>query len=176
MEVSPSRSIEKMLIFPTYEHSHTLPIEQPANIFFNRVFTKENATSFLRKSSSPFFLQELRPLTPLKETDRFTSLMLIGMKKIMCNNHSYIYENEEPWKAIPKNEISCDVIQNEPLKPDEIISIENNKILEGLTLLKSSFSLSVGGNKDKQEEEELQLKVVEAISMKNRTHGYSTNV
>jgi hypothetical protein len=55
------------------------------NILFNRVFTKENATSFLRKSYSLFFLQELRPLTPLKEIDRFTTLMVIGMKKIMCN-------------------------------------------------------------------------------------------
>jgi hypothetical protein len=48
-------------------------------------FIKENATSFLRKSSSPLFLQELRPLTPLKTTDRFTSLTVIGMMKIMCN-------------------------------------------------------------------------------------------
>jgi ribonuclease HI len=83
-------------------------------------------------------------------------------------HRSYISENEEPWKAIPNNESSCVVIQNEPLKPEEIISVENNKILEGLTPLESSFSLSVGGNKKKQEEEELQLKVVEAISMKNR--------
>jgi hypothetical protein len=30
--VSPSRSIEKMLIFPTYEHSRTLLIEQHANL------------------------------------------------------------------------------------------------------------------------------------------------
>jgi hypothetical protein len=55
------------------------------NFIFNRVFTKENATSFLRKSSSPFSLQELRPLTPLKATYRFTSLTVIGMMKIMCN-------------------------------------------------------------------------------------------
>jgi hypothetical protein len=66
-------------------HSHTLAIMQPANFLFYRVFTKENATSFLRKSSSPFLLQELRPLTPLKATDRFTSLTVIGMTKIMCN-------------------------------------------------------------------------------------------
>jgi hypothetical protein len=62
------------------------------NILFNKVFTKENATYFLRKSSSPFFLQELGPLTPLKTTERFTSLTVIGMKKLMCNsmleNHS----------------------------------------------------------------------------------------
>jgi hypothetical protein len=66
-------------------HSRTLPIQQPANLLFYGVFRKENATSFLRKSSSLFSLQELRPLTPLKETDRFTSLMIIGMMKIMCN-------------------------------------------------------------------------------------------
>jgi hypothetical protein len=58
---------------------------QHEKFIFNRVFIKENATSFLNKSSSPFFLQELRPLTPLKTTDRFTSLTVIGMKKIMCN-------------------------------------------------------------------------------------------
>jgi hypothetical protein len=58
---------------------------QPVNFIFYRAFTKENATSFLRKSSSPFSLQEIRPLTPLKETDRFTSLTVIGMTKIICN-------------------------------------------------------------------------------------------
>jgi hypothetical protein len=58
---------------------------QPTNFLFYRVFTKENATSFLGKSSSPFSLQELRPLTPLKAKDRFTSLTVIGMTKIMCN-------------------------------------------------------------------------------------------
>jgi hypothetical protein len=58
---------------------------QPVNFLFYRVFTKENTISFLRKSSSPFLLQELRPLTPLNATDRFTSLTFIGMMKIMCN-------------------------------------------------------------------------------------------
>jgi hypothetical protein len=47
-------------------------------ILQNRVFTKENTTSSLRESSSPFFLQEFRLLTPLKETYRFTSLTIIG--------------------------------------------------------------------------------------------------
>jgi hypothetical protein len=61
---------------------------QHAKILFNRVFTKENTTSFLRKSSSPFSLQEARPLTPLKETNTFTSLTVIGMMKIMCNTSS----------------------------------------------------------------------------------------
>jgi hypothetical protein len=59
-------------------HFRTLCIEKPAEILLNRVFTKENTTSSLRESSSPFFLQEFRPLTPLKATDRFTSLTVIG--------------------------------------------------------------------------------------------------
>jgi hypothetical protein len=66
-------------------HRCTLRIVQPAEIFLNRVFTKENTTSSLRESSSPFFLQEFRPLTPLKAAYRFTSLTFIGMMKIMCN-------------------------------------------------------------------------------------------
>jgi hypothetical protein len=40
---------------------------------------------FSGKVLLPSLLQELRPLTPLKETDRFTSLTVIGMMKIMCN-------------------------------------------------------------------------------------------
>jgi hypothetical protein len=66
-------------------HFRTLCIDQPVKILFNRVFTKENTTSSLRESSSPFFLQEFRLLTPLKATDRFTPLTVIGMMKIMCN-------------------------------------------------------------------------------------------
>jgi hypothetical protein len=48
-------------------HFHTLCIEKPEEILLNRFFTKENTTSSLRESSSPFFLQEFRPLTPLKK-------------------------------------------------------------------------------------------------------------
>jgi hypothetical protein len=68
-------------------HSFTPIHRPPAKFLFYKVLTQENATSFLKKSSSPFSLQELRPLTPLKETDRFTSLMVIGMMKIMCNTY-----------------------------------------------------------------------------------------
>jgi hypothetical protein len=64
---------------------HLAYIAQPAEILQNRVFTEENTTSSLRKSYFPFFLQEFRPLTPLKETYRFTSLMVIRVTKIMCN-------------------------------------------------------------------------------------------
>jgi hypothetical protein len=68
-------------------HFLTLCIEKPAEILLKRVFTKENPISFLKQSSSPFFLQEFRPLTPLKETYRFTSLTVIVVMKIMCNNN-----------------------------------------------------------------------------------------
>jgi len=61
-------------------------------------------------------------------------------------------ENEGSWEAIPNDVRICVVIQNQPLKPEEIISVENNKIHEGLTPLESSFSLSVVGNKEKQKE------------------------
>jgi hypothetical protein len=53
--------------------------------FVNMVFTKENTISSLRQSSSPFFLQEFRPLIPLKTIDRFSSLMFIRVTKIMCD-------------------------------------------------------------------------------------------
>jgi ribonuclease HI len=88
----------------------------------------------------------------------------------------YISKNEEFKKAIPNHEINYVVIQNEPLKPEEIIHVEKNKNPEDLTHLVGSFSSSVVGNKDKQEEEELQLKVVEAISMNIRTPGSSLNI
>jgi hypothetical protein len=65
---------------------HRTPIAgQGVTILLIRVFTKENMISSLKKSSSPFFPQEFRPLIPLKTTDRFTSLTVIGMMKIMCN-------------------------------------------------------------------------------------------
>jgi uncharacterized membrane protein len=66
-------------------HRRTLYIVHPATTFLNRVFTKENTISSLRQSSSPFFLQEFRPLILLKTKDRFTSLTVIRVTKIMCN-------------------------------------------------------------------------------------------
>jgi ribonuclease HI len=78
------------------------------------------------------------------------------------------------WEALPDDESICAIIQDEPLKPEETISMENHKIPEGLIPLEASFSWSVRGNKE--EEEELQLKVVEAISMNIRTPGSSLNV
>jgi hypothetical protein len=76
----------------------------------------------------------------------------------------HILDNVESWQALPRNEIIFSFIQDGPLKPEKIISIENNKILESLTPLKGSFSSSVVGNKEKQKEEELRRKVGETIS------------
>jgi hypothetical protein len=88
----------------------------------------------------------------------------------------YISENEGFWKAIPNDEIICVVIRIEPLKPEQIISVENNKIPEGLNPLESSFYLSVVGNKEKQKEEELRKKVIETILLNIREFEPSTNV
>jgi hypothetical protein len=58
---------------------------QGAKILLNRVFTKEKTNFSLKQSSSPFFPREFRPLILLKTKDRFTSLMVIRVMKIMCN-------------------------------------------------------------------------------------------
>jgi hypothetical protein len=62
-------------------------------------------------------------------------------------HRSYISEKERSWKAIPNDDRICVVIRNEPLVPEEIIYVENNNILEGLTPLESSFFFSIEGNK-----------------------------
>jgi hypothetical protein len=36
----------------------------------------------------------------------------------------HIPDNVESWQALPNDESVCDFIQDEPLKPKEIISIE----------------------------------------------------
>ena len=50
---------------------------------------------------------------------------------------SYIHGNVESWQALPNNDSICAFIQDEPLKPEEIISIENHEIPESLTPLES---------------------------------------
>ena len=64
--------------------------------------------------------------------------------------HPHILDNIESWQVFPNDENICDFIQNEPYKPKEIISIDDNKIPKGLTPLESSFSSSVVGNKEKK--------------------------
>jgi hypothetical protein len=54
----------------------------------------------------------------------------------------HIPDNVESWQVFPSNESICDFIQNEPYKPKEIISMEDNKIPKGLKPLESSFSSS----------------------------------
>jgi hypothetical protein len=89
--------------------------------------------------------------------------------------HPYIHGNVESWQALPNNERNCAFIQDEPFKLEDIISIENNTIHEGLTPLENSFSSSDVGNKKKQKEEELWKKVVETIPLNIRTPKSSMN-
>ena len=54
----------------------------------------------------------------------------------------HIPDNIESWKVLPSDENIYTFIQNEPYKPKEIISIEDNNIPKGLTPLENSFSSS----------------------------------
>jgi hypothetical protein len=62
----------------------------------------------------------------------------------------HIPDNIESWQVFPSDEIIYAFIQNEPYKPKEIISIEDNKIPKVLNPLESSFSSSDVGNKEKK--------------------------
>jgi len=76
-----------------------------------------------------------------------------------------ILDNVESWKIFPSDEGIFYFIQNEPFKPKEIISIEDDKFPKGLTPLESSFSSSDVGNKEKHKEEDSKRKVGDAISL-----------
>jgi hypothetical protein len=90
--------------------------------------------------------------------------------------HPHIPDNIKSWQVFSSDEIICAFIQNEPYKPKEIISIEDNKIPKGLTPLESLFSLSDVGNKEKQKEEESKRKVGETISLNIGTPESTKNV
>ena len=66
----------------------------------------------------------------------------------------HIPDNVESWKVFPSDEGICAFIQNEPFKPKEIISIEDEKFPKGLTPLESSFLSSDVGNKETHKGEE----------------------
>jgi ribonuclease HI len=88
----------------------------------------------------------------------------------------HIPDNIESWQVFPSDESIFSFIQNEPYKPKEIISMEDNKIPKGLTRLESSFSSSDVGNKEKHKEEESKRKVGETISLKIGTPESPKNV
>jgi ribonuclease HI len=90
--------------------------------------------------------------------------------------HLHVPDNVDAWKVFPSDERICAFIQNEPYKPKEIISMEDNKIQKGLTPLGSSFSSSDVGNKEKLKEEDSKRKVRETISLKFGTPEYPKNV
>jgi hypothetical protein len=77
----------------------------------------------------------------------------------------HVLDNIESWKVFPSNERISNFIQNEPYKPKEIISMEDNKIPKGLNPIESSFLWGDIGNKNKHKEEESKIKVGETISL-----------
>jgi ribonuclease HI len=104
-------------------------------LYFNITHVKKELNSMADRLVV-FTTSPTQQLLPHKSDCAFQSL-----------HHPYIPEKEGSWNAIPNDESICVVIQNEPLKPEEIISTDNNEILEGLTPLEISCSLSVVGNK-----------------------------
>jgi hypothetical protein len=90
--------------------------------------------------------------------------------------YQHIPDNIESWQVFPNDESICAFIKNEPFKPKEIISIEDNKIPKGLTPLESSFSSFDVGNKEKQKEEESKRKVGETIALNIGTPKTPKNV
>jgi len=90
--------------------------------------------------------------------------------------YPHIPKNVDSWQVFPSDESICDFIQNEPYKPKKIISMEDNKILKGLTPLEISFSLSDVSNKEKNKEEESKRKVGETISLNIGTPNCPNNV
>jgi hypothetical protein len=67
--------------------------------------------------------------------------------------------------VFPSDEGVCTFIQNEPFKPKEIISIEDDKFPKGLTSLESSFLSSDVSNKEIHKEDESKRKVGDTISL-----------
>jgi hypothetical protein len=90
--------------------------------------------------------------------------------------HPHILDNIEYLQVFPSDESIFAFIQNEPYKPKEIISIEANKIPKGWNPLESLFSSSDVGNKEKQKEEELKMKVGETIFLNIGTPKSPKNV
>jgi ribonuclease HI len=88
----------------------------------------------------------------------------------------HIPDNIESWQVFPNDESICAFIQNEPFRPKEIISIEDNKIPKGLTPLEISFSSNDVGNKEKEKEEESKRKEGETICLNIGTLKAPKNV
>jgi ribonuclease HI len=78
-------------------------------------------------------------------------------------------DNVESWHVFPSDEGICAFIQNEPFRPKEIISIEDDKFPKGLTPLESSFLSSDVSNKVIHKEEESKMKVGDTISLNLET-------
>jgi len=73
--------------------------------------------------------------------------------------HPHIPDNVESWQFFSIDEGIFTFIQNESIKPKEIISIEDDKFPKGFTPLESSFSSSDVGSKETHKEEDSKRKV-----------------
>jgi hypothetical protein len=89
--------------------------------------------------------------------------------------HPHIPDNIESWQIFLNDEGICSFIQNEPFKPKEIISIEDEKVPKVLTPLKRSFSSSDVGNKETHKEEESKRKVGDTVSLNIGTSEISND-
>jgi hypothetical protein len=63
--------------------------------------------------------------------------------------HPHIPGKVESWQDLPNDESVYAFIQDEPLNPKGMTSIEDNKIIKELTTLVGSLSSSDVGNKEK---------------------------
>jgi ribonuclease HI len=90
--------------------------------------------------------------------------------------HPHIRDDVESWQAIPNDESGFSFIQDEPPKPKEIMSIEDDKIPKGLNPFESLFSLSDVDNKEKKREGESRRKVGETLSLDTGALESSKNV
>jgi hypothetical protein len=89
---------------------------------------------------------------------------------------THIPDNVESWQVFPNDEGICAFIQNEPFKPKEIISMEDNKFPKGLTPLESTFLSSEVGNNETRKEEESKRKVGDTISLNIGTSSSPNNI
>jgi hypothetical protein len=86
IEKSVTRSQASVVNHVTILDHCTLNTEQSVTIPLYKVFTKEKIIFISLEKFIFILLQGLMKLILLKTKDRFTSLMVIGVMKITCNN------------------------------------------------------------------------------------------
>jgi hypothetical protein len=106
-------------------------------LYFNITYVKRELNS-MADWLAVFAASPNRQLLPWKPDCTFQSLY-----------HPHILDNIESLQVLTNDESICAFIQNELFKPKETISIKYNKIPKGLNPIKSLFSSSDVGNREK---------------------------